>query len=57
LVSTKRQHDRPRITTRDASGIAIIDDSYTRDAGGRITAIAGLTPSDSWPMAMMILIA
>ena len=37
-----------RITTKDVNGIAIIDDQYTRDLAGRITAIDGLTPSDDW---------
>ncbi|MEZ5812991.1 MAG: RHS repeat-associated core domain-containing protein [Rhizobiaceae bacterium] len=37
-----------RIVTTRPGGIKLIDSTYTRDALGRITAIAGLTLSDSW---------
>lgn len=37
-----------RIVTTQPGGAKLIDNSYTRDNLGRITAIAGLTPTDSW---------
>ena len=37
-----------RITTKDVSGITIIDDVYTRDATGRIVAVNGLFSNDDW---------
>ncbi len=37
-----------RIVTTRSNGVELIDNSYTRDAMGKITAISGQTPSDSW---------
>ena len=37
-----------RVTTTLPSTVKLIDNVYTRDALGRITAIAGLTNTDSW---------
>jgi RHS repeat-associated protein len=37
-----------RITTKNAAGVALIDNAYSRDAAGRIYAINGVTPGDHW---------
>ncbi|MDO6965232.1 toxin TcdB middle/N-terminal domain-containing protein [Rhizobium alvei] len=37
-----------RLTTQKADATKLIDNVYTRDAVGRITAIAGNTPRESW---------
>lgn len=37
-----------RVTTKNAGGVALIDDAYTRDATGRILTINGLTSPDNW---------
>ena len=37
-----------RIVTTKADTTVLLDNSYTRDNMGRITAITGLTPSESW---------
>ncbi len=40
-----------RIVTKKADNTVLIDNNYTRDKLGRITAISGLTTSDSWNYA------
>jgi uncharacterized protein RhaS with RHS repeats len=40
-----------RIVTRDANGVVLLDNSYARDAGGRIAAIDGVRTVDDWSYA------
>ena len=37
-----------RISTKDANGIILMQNAYTRDLGGRITAINGSRIRDDW---------
>jgi YD repeat-containing protein len=37
-----------RVLTKNAGGVSLIDNAYTRDAAGRILTITGLTPAESW---------